>query len=73
MIKQGQEQKIPARIRSTTDFSNGVTNITIACNNINNNSYDIASATQVICVFLNMKTKHHIYDGSFSMNTFRYT
>ena len=42
MIKQGQEQKIPARIKSTTDFSNGVINITIACNNINNNNYDIA-------------------------------
>src|SRR5919198_3584922 len=40
MIRQGQEQIIPARIKSTTGFSNDVINITLASNN---NNYDIAS------------------------------
>ncbi|CAN5543507.1 hypothetical protein BH18THE2_BH18THE2_24120 [soil metagenome] len=44
MIRQGQEQTIPARIKSTTGFSNDVINITLASNNIDNNNYDPASA-----------------------------
>ena len=46
MIRQGQEQIIPARIKSTTGFSNDVINITLASNNNNNNNnnnYDTAS------------------------------
>jgi hypothetical protein len=43
MIRQGQEQIIHARIKSTTGFSNDVTNITLVSNNINNNNSDIAS------------------------------
>lgn len=43
-IRQGQEQLIPARIRSTTGFSNDVINITLATNkNDNNNIYDTTS------------------------------
>jgi hypothetical protein len=42
MIRQGQEQIIPARIKSTTGFSNDVINITLAGNN-NNNNYDTAA------------------------------
>ena len=38
MIRQGEEQLIPARIQSTTGFSNDVINITLASNN-NNNYY----------------------------------
>jgi hypothetical protein len=46
MIRQGQEQVIPARIKSTTGFSNDVINITLAGNNNsnnNNNNYDTVS------------------------------
>jgi hypothetical protein len=44
MIRQGQEHIIPARIKSTTGFSNDVINITLASNNNNNNyNYDTAS------------------------------
>jgi hypothetical protein len=39
MIRQGQEQTIPARIKSTTGFSNDVINITLASENNNNNNY----------------------------------
>ena len=42
MIRQGQELLIPARIKSTTGFSNDVINITLAGNN-NNNNYDLAT------------------------------
>jgi hypothetical protein len=42
MIRQGQEQLIPVRIKSTTGFSNDVINMTIAGNN-NHNNYDAAS------------------------------
>jgi hypothetical protein len=38
MIRQGEEQLIPARIQSTSGFSNDVINITLAGNN-NNNYY----------------------------------
>jgi hypothetical protein len=43
MIRQGQEQTIPARIKSTTGFSNDVINITLASNTNNRYNYDIAS------------------------------
>jgi hypothetical protein len=39
MIRQGQEQTIPARIKSTTCFFNDVINITLASENNNNNNY----------------------------------
>jgi hypothetical protein len=42
-IRQGQEQAIPARIKSTTGFSNDVINITLASSNNNRYNYDIAS------------------------------
>ncbi len=48
MIRQGQEMLVPARIMSTTGFSNDVINITLAGNNNNNNNnnyyYDTTSA-----------------------------
>jgi hypothetical protein len=40
MIRQGQDLLVPARIKSTTGFSNDVINITLAGNN---NNYDTAS------------------------------
>jgi hypothetical protein len=43
MIRQGQEMLVPARIKSTTGFSNDVINITLAGNNNNNNHYDTFS------------------------------
>ena len=39
MIRQGEEQLFPARIQSTTGFSNDVINITLIGNNSNNNYY----------------------------------
>jgi len=39
MIRQGQEQTIPARIKSTTGFFNDAINITLASENNNNNNY----------------------------------
>ncbi len=39
MIRQGEEQLIPARIQSTSGFSNDVINITLIGNNKNNNYY----------------------------------
>ena len=45
-IRQGEEQLIPARIMSTSGFSNDVSNVTVAGNsnnNNNNNYYDIGS------------------------------
>jgi len=42
MIRQGQEMLVPARIMSTTGFSNDVINITLVGNN-NNYYYDTAS------------------------------
>jgi hypothetical protein len=38
VIRQGQELLVPARIKSTTGFSNDAINITLAGNNNNNNS-----------------------------------
>lgn len=43
IIRQGQDQLIPARIKSSTGFSNDVINITLANSNKNNYNYDIAS------------------------------
>ncbi|HZI71392.1 MAG TPA: hypothetical protein VFD60_09540 [Nitrososphaeraceae archaeon] len=42
-IRQGEEQLIPARIMSTSGFSNDVINVTVAGNSNNNNYYDIGS------------------------------
>ncbi|HJT49396.1 MAG TPA: hypothetical protein VJ729_14520 [Nitrososphaeraceae archaeon] len=42
-IRQGQEMLIPARIKSTTGFSNDVINITLAGNNNNYYYYDTSS------------------------------
>ena len=39
MIRQGEEQLFPARIQSTTGFSNDVINITLIGNNNNDNYY----------------------------------
>jgi hypothetical protein len=39
MIRQGEEELIPARIQSTTGFSNDVINMTLTGNNNNNNYY----------------------------------
>ncbi len=44
MIRQGQEEIIPARIKSTTGFSNDVINITLASDK-NNNSYNSDTAS----------------------------
>lgn len=41
MIRQGQEQTIPARIKSTTGFSNDVIKVTLADNNNRSNNYDM--------------------------------
>jgi hypothetical protein len=45
MIRQGQELLVPARIKSSTGFSNDVINITLAGNNNNNNNYYNDTAT----------------------------
>ena len=42
-IRQGQELTIPARIRSTSGFSNDVVNMTLASNDVNNINYDTVS------------------------------
>jgi hypothetical protein len=39
MVRQGEEQLFPARIQSTTGFSNDVINITLIGNNNNDNYY----------------------------------
>jgi hypothetical protein len=54
-IRQGQELTIPARIRSTSGFSNDVINMTLASNDINNLNYDIVSGLNSSDLHVNIK------------------
>lgn len=69
MIRQGQEQTIPARIKSTTGFSNDVINISLSGYNKDNlfdasgfNSSDLHVAVednQPLCLELQFLSKLH--------------
>ena len=54
-IRQGQEQLIPARIRSTTGFSNDVINITLANKKNNNYIYDTTSGFNSSDLYVNIE------------------